>query len=78
MADVENEQLVVVDVNDQQQVVDVDDQQQVANVDDQDGYAQLKSRVDELEKELHKKSMETDKALAELRTGLGTKRQSKA
>ncbi|KAI0556080.1 hypothetical protein F4679DRAFT_520983 [Xylaria curta] len=55
-----------------------DEQPQMVNVNDQDGYAQLKSRVDELEKELHKKSTETNKALAELRTELGTKRRFKA
>ncbi|KAI1740587.1 hypothetical protein F4680DRAFT_465204 [Xylaria scruposa] len=52
-----------------------DEQPQMVDVNDQDGYAQLKSRVDELEKGLQKKTTETDKALAQLRTELDTKRR---
>ncbi|TRX92707.1 hypothetical protein FHL15_006381 [Xylaria flabelliformis] len=55
-------------------MADAKDQQPLI---EEDGYAQLKSRVDELEKELHRKSTETDKALVQLRTKLGTKSRFK-
>ncbi|KAI0860392.1 hypothetical protein F4860DRAFT_216956 [Xylaria cubensis] len=83
MADSKDQQPQMVDINDLQ-IADVNDPQlQTVVVNEQqplmeeDGYAQLKSRVDELEKELQRKSTETDKALAQLRTELGTKRRFK-
>ncbi|KAI0193571.1 hypothetical protein EV127DRAFT_468016 [Xylaria flabelliformis] len=74
MADAKDQQPQMVDINDLQ-IADVNDQQPLMEV--EDGYAQLKSRVDELEKELQRKCTETDKALAQLRTELGTKRRFK-